>query len=61
LIFETAGSPTLQGRSRQKIVDVGNLPEGLKDSTIAEHLWEVCELDLSPLNAVLPPKGFGRD
>jgi hypothetical protein len=38
-----------------------NLPEGLKDSTIAEHLREVCEVDLSPLDAVLPPKGFGRD
>ena len=38
-----------------------NLPEGLKDSTIAEHLREVCDLDLSPLDAVQPPKGFGRD
>jgi hypothetical protein len=36
-----------------------NLPEALKDSTLAEHLREVCELDLSPLDAVLPPKGFG--
>jgi hypothetical protein len=28
-----------------------NLPEGLKDGSIAEHLREVCELDLSPLGA----------
>jgi hypothetical protein len=38
-----------------------NLPEALKDSTTAEHLREVCELDLSPLDAALPSKGFGRD
>jgi hypothetical protein len=37
------------------------VPERLKDSTIAEHLQEVCELDLAPLDAVPPPKGFGHD
>jgi hypothetical protein len=35
-----------------------NLPEGLKDSMIAEHLREVCELDLSQLDAVLPPRKY---
>jgi hypothetical protein len=38
-----------------------NLPAALRDSMIAEHLREVWELDRSPLDAVLPPKGFGRD
>jgi hypothetical protein len=28
----------------------------LADSTLAEHLGEVCELHLSRLDAVLPPK-----
>jgi hypothetical protein len=34
-----------------------NLPPALADSPIVEHLREVCELDLSPFDAVLPPKG----
>ena len=33
--------------------------EGLKE--VAEHRREVCEVNLSQLDAVLPPKGFGRD
>jgi len=36
------------------LVWLDNLPEGLKDSTIAERLREVCELDPSQLDAVLP-------
>jgi hypothetical protein len=36
-----------------------HLPPGLADSTFAGHLREACELDLFPLNAVLPSKGFG--
>jgi hypothetical protein len=42
-------------------VRLDDLPPALVDSAIAEHLREVCELDLSPLNAVLPAMGFGRD
>ncbi len=37
------------------------LPEGLQDSPTAEALRAVCELDLSELQEVEPPRGFGRD
>lgn len=37
-----------------------NLPESLHDSTLAEKLQEVCELDLESLDIELP-RGFGRD
>jgi hypothetical protein len=37
------------------------LPESLADSATAEALRAICELDLSELQAVLPPRGFGRD
>lgn len=37
------------------------LPEGLQDSPTAEALRAVCELDLSELQGVEPPRGFGRD
>lgn len=37
------------------------LPESLQDTPTAEALRAVCELDLSELDGVEPPKGFGRD
>ena len=37
------------------------LPESLAGSATAELLDQVCELDLSALEAVEPPRGFGRD
>ena len=37
------------------------LPENLQDSATAEALMAICELDLSDLQAVIPPRGFGRD
>ena len=37
-----------------------NLPESLHDSTLAEKLQEVCELDLEALDVEVP-RGFGRD
>ena len=38
-----------------------SLPENLQDSATAEALRAICELDLSELQAILPPPGFGRD
>jgi hypothetical protein len=38
-----------------------SLPESLQDSATAEALRAICELDLSELQAVIPPRGFGRD
>lgn len=37
-----------------------NLPESLQDSTLAEKLQTVCDLDIDELDVDLP-RGFGRD
>ena len=37
------------------------LPESLQESATAETLRAICEIDLSELEAVEPPRGFGRD
>jgi hypothetical protein len=37
------------------------LPESLQDSATAEALRAICDLDLSELEAIVPPRGFGRD
>jgi hypothetical protein len=38
-----------------------NLPETLQDTATAEALRAISELDLSELQAIVPPRGFGRD
>lgn len=38
-----------------------SLPDTLQDSATAEALRAICELDLSELQAIIPPRGFGRD
>ena len=37
------------------------LPDNLRDSSTAEALQSICDLDLDELQAVEPPRGFGRD
>ena len=37
------------------------LPDGLRDTTTAEALQAVIELDLEPLADIVPPRGYGRD
>jgi hypothetical protein len=37
------------------------LPESLLDSATAAALREICDLDLTDLQAINPPRGFGRD
>ena len=37
------------------------LPASLRDSTTADALRAICDFDLSELEALEPPKGFGRD
>ena len=37
------------------------LPNNLQDSAIAEALRAICDLDLTELQAIEPPRGFGRD
>jgi hypothetical protein len=37
------------------------LPSNLQDSTIADALQRICDLDLTELQEIEPPRGFGRD
>jgi hypothetical protein len=37
------------------------LPENLQDTTTAQALQAIDELDLDELAAIAPPRGFGRD
>ena len=37
------------------------LPNTLQDGATAEALQAICDLDLSELEAIEPPRGFGRD
>ncbi len=37
------------------------LPENQQESALAEMLRTIAELDLSELQAIEPPRGFGRD
>jgi hypothetical protein len=37
------------------------LPESLQDTATGDALRTICELDLTELQGVEPPKGFGRD
>jgi len=38
-----------------------SLPDALADSATADALRTICEIDLSELENVDPPRGFGRD
>jgi hypothetical protein len=38
-----------------------SLPDTLRDSPLAEALQAICDLDLTELQAIEPPRGFGRD
>ena len=37
------------------------LPQNMADSATAEALRAICDLDLSELESIVPPRGFGRD
>ena len=37
------------------------LPDNLQDGATADALQAVCDFDLTELQAVDPPRGFGRD
>ena len=69
--FAGAGSGLLQrwNDARAEFTDLQaryaawleSLPESLQDSTTAEALRAIADLDLSELLAIEPPRGFGRD
>ena len=37
------------------------LPTSLQDTATADALQAICDLDLADLQAIDPPRGFGRD
>ncbi len=37
------------------------LPTNLQDSALAAALQAICDIDLAELQAIDPPRGFGRD
>ena len=37
------------------------LPDNLQDSALADVLQAICDLDLAEIEAIEPPRGFGRD
>jgi hypothetical protein len=37
------------------------LPINLQDSALADALQAICDLDLTELQSIDPPRGFGRD
>ncbi len=49
---------TLQG---QYAAWLEALPDNLQDSATAEALHAIRDLDLTELQAIVPPRGFGRD
>jgi hypothetical protein len=40
---------------------LGSLPDNLQAGATADTLQAICDLDLSDLESVEPPRGFGRD
>ena len=38
-----------------------NLPDSLQETALAERLEAICEYDFGDLEALEPPRGFGRD
>jgi hypothetical protein len=38
-----------------------SLPDSLQQSVTADALRAICDLDLTELQAIIPPRGFGRD
>jgi hypothetical protein len=37
------------------------ISHNLQDSALAQALQAICDLDLTDLQAINPPRGFGRD
>jgi len=59
-----AGTTTSQASRKEQIEFMAwleSLPDNLQDSATAEALRAICEFDLSELQAIVPPRGFGRD
>ena len=55
------GIATLTATQERYAAWLASLPANLEDSATAEALRAICEFDLSELQAIEPPRGFGRD
>jgi hypothetical protein len=51
----------LQELQEEYLAWLDNLPPSLAEGATAEALRAICDLDLSELAAVEPPRGYGRD
>ena len=51
----------LIGLQAEYVAWLAALPANLQDSATAEALQAICDLDLGELQAIEPPRGFGRD
>ena len=54
-------SPRLTDLQAEYAAWLEAMPDNQRDSTMAEALRAIVELDLSELQAIEPPRGFGRD
>ena len=45
----------------QYVIWLDALPDNLREGTTADALQAICDVDLADLQAIEPPRGFGRD
>ena len=57
----TTTSPASWKRRLEYAAWLDSLPDNLQDSALADALRAICDLDLTELQAIEPPRGFGRD
>ena len=51
----------LTALQRQYAAWLEAVPSSLQDSATADALQAICDLDLAEIQAIDPPRGFGRD
>ena len=56
-----ADLPVQKGNSSSRGDWQHDLPENMAESATADALRVICDYDLSELEALEPPRGFGRD
>ena len=56
-----ASAPVIRMRRPVDHRGLARRPDNLQDGATADALREICDLDLTELQAIDPPRGFGRD
>ena len=51
----------LMNQQAEYMAWLDGLPENFQDTATVDALRAICDLDLSELQAIIPPRGFGRD